>query len=219
MAATRQRGGTITVPGRGSVRVDPDVALIRLGVVVVRSTASHARAIAASTMEAVVDALIEGGVDRRDLRTTLVGLDAVRDYSGESAPRITGYQLTNTLEATVRSVDRVGALIDAALEAGATSMDGLTFVLADPTAALADARRLAMADARRRAETLAAEAGVAVGRVVEIVEGGPLPPGPPRPLAEMQLKAADVATPVEGGASDLDVSVTVSFDIDPARPG
>ena len=92
MPADRTPRGTITVPGRGTVRIDPDVATIRLGVVVVRPTAADARTAAASTMGSVIGALTGGGVERRDLRTTLVGLDAVRDYSSESGPRVTGYQ-------------------------------------------------------------------------------------------------------------------------------
>jgi uncharacterized protein len=204
--------GRITVPGRGAVRVDPDVATVRLGVVVVRPTAGDARTAAAATMAAVLDALVAGGVERRDLRTSLVGLDAVRDYSGEGGPRVTGYQLTNTVEATIRAIATVGALIDAALAAGATSLDGLAFRLADPTEALVEARRRAVTDARARATVLAEEAGVTLGAVVGITEGGALPPGPPRPMEAMRMKAAaDVATPVEAGTDELEVTVTVSF--------
>jgi uncharacterized protein YggE len=211
------RPGTITVPGRGSVRVEPDVASLRFGVVIVRPTAAEARAAAATTMDGVIAALTGGGVDRRDLRTGLVGLDAVRDYSSGGAPRTTGYQLTNKVETTVRAIDTVGALIDAALAAGATSMDGLEFRVDDPTTALTEARRLAVADARARAETLAAEAGVRLGEVIEIFEGGALLPGPPRPMAAFALKAAaDVSTPVEAGANELEIAVTVTFAIAPA---
>jgi uncharacterized protein YggE len=205
---------SITVPGQGTVRVVPDVADLRLGVVSTRPTATEARAAAAATMQAVLDAITAAGLERRDLRTTLVGLDAVRDYSSERGPTVTGYQLTNAVEATIRAIDAVGGVIDAALAAGATSMDGLSFRPADPTAALAEARRLAVADARARAETLAAEAGVRLGPVVAIVEGGALPPGPPRPVAAFRAKAEmDVATPVEAGTSELTIAVTVSFAI------
>ena len=205
-------GATITVPGSGSVRVEPDVAALRLGVVTIRPTAAAARSAAATTMRSVVDSLIQAGVDRRDLRTTLVNLDAVRDYSAGGTPTVTGYQLTTPVEATIRAIDTVGGVIDAALAAGATSLDGLGFQVAEPGAALTEARRLAVADARGRAETLAAEAGVTVGHVLEIVEGGAIPPGPPRPMAAMRM-AADVATPVEAGSSELVIQVTVTFAI------
>ncbi len=207
--------GLITVPGRGAVRVDPDVATVRLGVVVVRPTAGEARSAAAAAMQAVLESLAAGGVERADVRTSLVGLDAVRDYSGEGGPRVTGYQLTNTVEATIREISTVGALIDSALAAGATSLDGLAFRLADPGEALAEARRRAVADARARATVLAGEAGLTLGPVVAITEGGQAPPGGPRPIEAMRMKAAaDVATPVEAGTDELEVTLTVSFRID-----
>ncbi len=213
-AASTGSPGTISVPGRGVVAVDPDVAVLRLGVVIVRPTAAAARSTAATTMQAVLGALADGGVERRDLQTTLVGLDAVRDYSSESGPTITGYQLTNAVEATIRAIATVGELIDAALAAGATSMDGLSFRLSDPSAALDGARRRAVADARQRAATLAAEAGVDLGEVVAIVEGGAVEPGPPWPTAELRMKAmADTSTPVEAGTSEIEISVSVTFAI------
>jgi uncharacterized protein YggE len=207
------RSSRILVPGRGAVRVVPDVADVRLGVVTVRPTASDARAAAAATMDAVLGALRAAVIDPRDLRTTLLSLDAVRDYS-DGSQRITGYQLANTVEATIRAIDATGSAVDAALAAGATSLDGLTFRLEDPTDALAEARRLAVADARRRAETLAREAGVALGRVTGIVEGAAVAPGPPRPIAMFRAKAEmDASTPVEAGTSELSVDVTVEFEI------
>jgi uncharacterized protein YggE len=189
------------------------VADLRLGVVSIRPTASAARAVAAETMQAILASLGAGGVERRDLRTALVGLDAVRDYASPADPVVTGYQMTNTVEATIRAIDTVGGVIDAVLAAGATSMDGLAFRVADPTAALAEARRLAVVDARDRAGTLSAEAGVTLGPVVAIVEGGGLVPGPPRPMAEFRMAAQDVATPVEAGSAELTITVTVTFAI------
>jgi uncharacterized protein YggE len=215
-AAAPRPGSTITVPGQGSVRVAPDVADLHLGVVSIRPTAAAARAAAADAMRAILDALAVAGVERRDLRTTLVGLDAVRDYSSPSGPTITGYQLTNTVEATIRMIETVGGVIDAALAAGATSMDGLTFHLDEPAEALAAARRLAVVDARARATTLAAEAGVGLGGVVTIVEGGGYVPGPPRPAVEFRAKAATAGptTPVEGGTNELTIGLTVVFAIE-----
>jgi uncharacterized protein YggE len=209
----RDRTSRISVPGHGAVRVAPDIADVRLGVVTIRPTAGEARSAAAGTMDAVLAALRSAGIAARDLRTTLLSLDAVRDYS-DGSQRITGYQLSNTVEATVRAIDTTGAVVDSALGAGATSLDGLTFRLDDPTEALAEARRLAVVDARRRAETLAAEAGVALGNVVGIVEGGGFAPGPPRPVAMFRAKAeADASTPVEAGTSELTVELAVEFAI------
>jgi uncharacterized protein YggE len=206
---------TIIVPGRGRVTVEPDLASVRLGVALTRPTATEAREAAATTMTAILAAVAAAGVERKDLRTALVGLNPVTDYSSERGPRVTGYQLTNTVEVTVRALATVGAVIDAGLAAGATSLDGLDFRLADPTAAESEARRAAVVDARRRAETLAAAAGRTLGTVIGLVEGQQPPVGPfPRgPIAEMAMKA-EADTPVEAGSQEIVVSIVVTFALD-----
>jgi uncharacterized protein len=205
---------TLVVPGTGSVTVEPDIASIRLGVTVVRPTATAAREDAASVMSAVISALAAAGVDRRDLRTALVGLSPVTDYSSERGPQVTGYQLSNAVDIAVRNLPTVGAVIDAGLGAGATSLDTLHFRVADPSTAAAEARGAAVADAHRRAETLAEAAGRSLGAVVGIVEGQPPSgPFPPRPMAAMALKA-DAETPIEGGTQDIVVSIVVTYALD-----
>lgn len=203
---------SIVVPGRGRVTVEPDLASVRLGVAITRPTATEARETAAATMTAILETMAAAGVERRDLRTALVGLNPVTDYSSERGPRVTGYQLTNTVEVTVRALATVGAVIDAGLAAGATSLDGLDFRLADPTAAETEARQAAVGDARRRAETLASAAGRTLGPISAIVEGLAPPVGPfPRgPIAAMAMKA-EADTPVEAGSQDVVVSVVVTF--------
>lgn len=206
---------SIVVPGTGRVAVEPDVATVRLGVSIIRPTASDAREAAASTMTAILAALTEAGVERRDIRTTLVSLDPVTDYSSERGPRVTGYQVTNAVEVTARDLAAAGGLIDAALRAGASSLDGLAFRLEDRTAAEDAARRLAVEDARRRAGALAEAAGIDVGPVLAIVEGHqPAPPFAGGSGGLMAMKAAESAdTPVEAGSQEIVVSVVVTFAI------
>ena len=202
---------TIVVPGLGRLTVEPDVATVRLGVAITRPTASAAREAAAETMTAILQAIAAAGVDRRDVRTSLVGLGPITDYSSERGPRVTGYQLTNSVELTVRDLSAAGKVIDAGLGAGASSLDGLEFRLADPAPAEGAARRAAVEDALRRATTLATAADVTLGPVVGIVDGSR-----PGPMFErggiegMALKAAS-DTPIEAGTQDVVVSVVVTF--------
>ncbi len=202
---------TIVVPGLGRLTVEPDVATVRLGVAITRPTASAAREAAAATMTAILEAIAAAGVERRDVRTSLVGLGPITDYSSERAPRVTGYQLTNSVELTVRDLAAAGKVIDAGLGAGASSLDGLEFRLADPAPAEDAARRAAVEDARRRAATLAAAADVTLGLVVGIVEGSrPSPMFERGGIEGMALKAAS-GTPIEAGTQEVVVSVTVTF--------
>jgi uncharacterized protein len=204
-------GGTIVVPGTGRVSVVPDVADLRLGVAVARPKVDAARSEAARVMDAILAAVAAAGVPRRDVRTTLLSIQPRYDYREGRPPSLTGYELANVVEVTIRDLARLGDVVDAALAAGATSMDGLSFRLADPAPVEREARRLAMADARSRVDVLAAEAGLEIDGVSDIVEGGPSRPPIPFPKAERMMVAADAATPVEAGALDVEVGVTVTF--------
>lgn len=203
-------GGTIVVAGTGRVSVEPDLADLRLGVAVARPTVAGARAAAATTMEAILAAVAAAGVDRRDVRTTLLSVQPRYDYRENQPPVLTGYELANVVEVTVRDLDRLGDVVDGTLGAGATSMDGLSFRLADPEPAERQARLRAMTAARSRADVLAEAAGLAIVGVSDIVEGGPPPPSP-RQKAERMMVAADASTPVESGSMEVAVSVTVTY--------
>jgi uncharacterized protein YggE len=203
----------ITVPGAGSVVVEPDVASVRLGVNVLAKTAGAARETAAKTMQAVLDAVLAQDVARRDVRTSLVSLNPTMDYSDGKGPRVTGYQVQNSVSVTLRDLSRTGELIDAALSAGASTLDSLDFQLENPTSAAAEARAAAMADARDRAATIARAAGAKVGDVLAVIEGQPSGGPVPFPAARMALKAADVSTPVESGTQQVSVALTVTFEI------
>jgi uncharacterized protein YggE len=204
--------GTIVVGGTGRIAVDPDLAVLRLGVAITRPTVGEARAAAADTMTAILAALDSAGVARRDVRTALLSVQPRYDYRDGGAPALTGYDLANSVEVTVRDLATLGDVVDASLRAGATSMDGLSFRLDDPRRPEREARTLAVAAARARADVLAEAAGVAIRGVVEIVEGGPPPTWPPAKASRM-LASADAGTPVEAGTTDIIVSVTVTYRI------
>lgn len=210
---------SITVPGTGRIIVEPDVASVRLGVNVIRDSAGAARETAALTMKQILDAVLAKGVARRDIRTALVSLNPVMDYSGKDGPRITGYQVANTLSVTVRNLEVTGPLIDAALAAGASTLDSLEFRLDDPTDAQEQARTAAMGDAHARATTIAKSAGAKLGSVLAVSEGERFAGQAPFPAARaMAMKAADSAdTPVESGSQEISVALSVTFELASGR--
>ena len=204
--------GSIVVTGTGRVAVQPDVADLRLGVSVARPTVDAARREAASTMDAILAAVDAAGVSRRDVRTALLSVQPRYDYRDGKPPTLTGYELANVVEVTVRDLTRLGDVVDGTLGAGATSMDSLSFRVADPSPAERDARILAMAAARSRADVLAEAAGLDILGVSSVVEGGgAVPPRPFMKAERMMLAAADASTPVESGSLEVVVSVTVAY--------
>jgi uncharacterized protein YggE len=202
---------TITVPGAATVSVEPDIASVRLGVNVIAETAGAARESAAQTMNAILKAVLAQGVARRDIRTALVSLNPTMDYSGSNGPRITGYQVQNGVAVTLRDLAKAGELIDAALGAGASTLDSLEFRLEDATAATDEARKAAMDDARARATTIARAADAKLGDVLAVNEGAPNSGPVPFPAMRMALKAEDASTPVESGSQEISVALMVTF--------
>ena len=150
------------------------------------------------------------------MSTTRYSLDPVYEQRERGAaaapPRITGYIARNQVRAESRATDAVGKLIDAAIAAGANSIDGLEFTLQERTAAQNDALQRAGQDARRQAEAGAAALGVKLGRVLNASISGP---PVVMPYARMRM-AAEVSapTPVEAGDVTITASVQVTYEIE-----
>jgi uncharacterized protein YggE len=208
---TNPQQGSITVSGEGRVAVAPDVADLRLGVNVSRLTVAEAREDAARAMEQILGAVAEAGVEKRDVRTSMLSVQPRYEYRDNQPPRLSGYELANVVEVTVRELARLGDVVDGTLKAGATSMDSLSFRLADPSPAEREARMLAMVNARSRADVLAEAAAVRITGVEQVVEDGAMPPPRPFAKAERMMMAADVSTPTESGSLEISVRVTVTY--------
>jgi uncharacterized protein YggE len=170
-----------------------------------------ARDESAATMTAILAALDAVGVARRDVQTSLLSVQPQYDYRDGRAPTLTGYQLANVVAVTIRDIGRVADAIDGALRAGATSLDSMSFRVADASAPERAARLAAMSAARERAEDLAEAAGLTIVGVADIVEDGAGRPPGPLAKAERMTLAADVATPVEAGSLEVIVRVTVTY--------
>jgi uncharacterized protein YggE len=201
-------GHAIVVNGTGRVSVPPDTALLTLGVESQAPTLGDATSDAGRRMSAVVARIKAFGVADPDIVTVAYSVDP-RTAPGdpvrrEEPPRIIGYHVTNLVQVTVRKLQDAGPVLDAAVAAGANTVRGIRFTLADPAPAQAEARRKAVTDALARTRQLAAAAGVELGEVLSIRESGVAPPVPMRTMA---LRAE--STPIEPG--QLEVFATVEL--------
>ena len=194
---------SITVAGSGSVSATPTSAVFSFGVDSRAQTAKAALAANARDMRAVIAAVKAAG--GKDVGTLSVSVSQVLGQDGEQ----NGFAASNAVTATT-DVARAGALIDAAVEAGANQVNGPGMSVADQGALYRKALKAAMEDARLNAETLAAAAGRTLGKVTSVTEGGG---ATPMPLAE-KAAAVDSGTPVEAGVQEVTASVTVTYAID-----
>jgi uncharacterized protein YggE len=208
-----RRPAIVTVSGVGTVTAAPDMAAITSGVVTQAPTAAGALAANSQAMEKVLQSLAAQGVAARDIQTTSISVSPQRrPVKGEGRPPdIVGYEVTNQVRVKVRDLSRLGRVLDEQVAQGANSVYGIRFGLSDPAARLDEARKRAMADARRRADLYAAAASLTIGRVLEVQEAGA---AAPRPEMAARLMTAG-AVPVVPGEQEIQASVSVTFVLEP----
>ena len=199
---------TLSVSGEGTVTAAPEVASLRVGVTSEAKTARDASRENADKMARVVGALRKAGIPEDKIQTVQLTVEPAYDYNdGQQVLR--GFQARNVVEARTRDLDRLGDVLDAVIQVGGNTFEGIAFELEDPGAAQARALTRAVDDARRKAAALAEAAGVGLGDVQEISAvygGGPIPLPMPR-LATMDARTEAAPPPVSPG--ELRVTATV----------
>lgn len=207
----------VTVVGEGQIREAPDLARTTLGVEATAPTAVAATRDAAARMAAVIAAVKRLGVAEVDLQTSAFSIRSERATTPGAAAGATPltHVASNSVEVTIRDTARTGAILDAAVKAGANEVRGVSFAHSDEAALRRRARELAVADARARAEGLARAAGVALGAVISIEEVGLLPYGRAMGQGSAGLRMAE-ATPIESGEITITDRIQIVFALEPA---
>jgi len=200
-ADTTPDARTITVDGTGSVTTVPDRAGFTFGVEARATTAKAALAEADGASAALVAALERAGVADADLQTSDISL---LPQTTDDGSRVTGYLASASATATT-TIANAGPLVDAAVAAGATNVSGPSLSRSDSDALYRDALKQAVADARAKAEALAAASGLTLGAVRTVVEGGGAVPMP------LERTAASPAQ-IEPGTQTVDATVTVTYE-------
>ena len=216
----------IWVTGTGSVQLAPDLALPNVGVETFGETVADARQQAATAMDSILGTLSGTGVADRDIQTRYFNISPQYEYhevevSGrrQSKQVLVGYRVNNSVTVKLRDLDAVGETIDGVAEAGGDTVriDGIRFTVEDTDRLIDDLREMAVADAQAKAKHLADLAGVSIGRLVYVAEGGGAPVtqdffgSPERVVRQMALESG---SPVSGGELELSLSVQAGFSIE-----
>lgn len=176
-AASRSKGsggktGEISVTGSGEVDCEPDVARVRVAVRARQSTAKEAAKEQELKIARVLDALIQGAkIPKDDLQTTQLSIHQDRHKPEGQKEFVIEYVAHTEITVDVRNIDQIGQVLDLAHDAGIDELEGLEFDLQDQRSPKRKALALAVKDARARAETLASNAGMAVGAVLRMTDG------------------------------------------------
>ncbi|WP_305094861.1 SIMPL domain-containing protein [Prescottella sp. R16] len=202
----------INSQGTGKVTGTPDTLTVALGVQTQASEAQAALQDNSRKATALIDTLKSNGVADEDVRTSQLSVNPTWEPGGA---RITGYQVTNQVTATLHDISQAGTLIDAAAATAgdAIRVQQVTFSIADDSDLRAEARSRAVRQAQDQAQQMADTAGVKLGKVRSIVE---VPAQAPR-SSDPSMRAPDAVltdtVPIEAGSQELTVNVAVTYDI------
>ena len=197
--------GTVVVNATGFVETVPDTVTVQLGVSTQGKTASGAMAANDDAANRVIAAIRGAGVSRDDIATQEVSLDPRTSENGDV---VVGYAASNVVTVTIHRLANAGAVIDAAVGAGANVASGLSLSREDSDALYRDALKKAVAEARSKAEALGEAGHFTVGSISSVVEGQSYEPAP---LYDRAALAS--STPIEPGTQKVTASVTVTFNL------
>jgi uncharacterized protein YggE len=205
---------TLTVSGAGIISLKPDIAYIYVGVHTEKPTATEAVSVNNTNTQKLIDALKAAGVDAKDIQTTNFSIWQNTQYGPDGKATGSNYAVDNTVYLTVRKLDKLGDLLDAAVKAGANNINSIQFDVADKSKALSDARTEAVKTAKTQAGELAAAAGVSLGDIqsIQYFDASPMPMFQGKGMGG-GAASADVSVPINPGQMQITVTVTLSYEI------
>jgi len=202
----------MTTHGHGEIKVKPDIARVTAGVMTQAKDQAAATQDNARKMTALIAAIKSLKIADKDIQTQGYSVSPQYDYGNGHAPILTGYQVTNSVQVTLRDLSQAGVLIDRATVAGANQVDGVTYDLSDRAAAQDEALTRAVTDARRRAKTMADALGVSLGNPLSLSDGEVVAVQPVFMARMKNMNAlADAAPETPIAAQDITVTADVTL--------
>lgn len=208
--------GGISVSGSGSISVEPDLAVLNIGVEAIGKTVSSARSEAASAMDSLVSSLKKEGILTKDIQTQQLTIYPRYDYQTNKQV-LTGYSVTNTARVKVRDLSKVGKIVDNAAASGGdyVRINGISFNVEDTDQYMESLRKQAVQKAQIKAEEYADSAGVKLGSLRSLTEVGAQYPHMFSAMDnQMRAMSVPMESPISGGELQITVTVFTVFNID-----
>lgn len=218
LLADNKEDTLLQVAGLGTVNVRPDLAHVTLGVITQAVEASSTVEQNSLLMQQLMNALKKLGVNERDMQS--VRLNLAPRYRRQRNPReedpqIIGYQMTHTLKITVRKLPLLGKVMDQAVKSGANQITSVSFGVSDSEKRVDEARRRAIADARRKAALYAESADLKLGRMVSMSEPIRGPARGQESTLRMRAFSADASIPIASGEQQFSATIHVTYNLKP----
>lgn len=205
----------VTVLGSGEVQGEPDVLNVNASIEFIAPDVTGAMNQTSDRQQAVINALVDAGVDRKDISTSQVSLQPQFAGGGDGPQAIVGYRASNSIDIKIRQLDAASQALALIVSSGgdATRINSVNYSIDDDSQLVRDARSRAFNDARDRAEQYAQLSGLSLGDVVSISEASSAAPPPPVPFESPRADAAISAVPLEPGQQSVGFTVTVIWEL------
>ncbi|HUR43037.1 MAG TPA: SIMPL domain-containing protein [Aestuariivirga sp.] len=205
---------TMALAGHGEVRAAPDMGLVMIGVLSQADNAADALKANTTAMQAVFAVLKDAAIEKKDIQTSNFTVQPRYDYNNNAQPpRLVGYDVSNNVTIAVRKLDSLGAVLDQVVSAGSNQINGILFQISKPEAAMDEARKLAVADAARKARVYAAASAVSLGDIMSISESQGLQPPVPMDAKMIRAEGAVADVPIARGEQTMTVDVNIVWEI------
>ncbi len=214
--------GGITVSGSATISVEPDLAILDMGVEAFGKTVSFARSDAAIAMDAIVSSLKSEGVLEKDIQTQRLNISPKYEWQEISIGSqvtnkqvLTGYSVSNYVRVKIRDLDHVGKIVDSASESGGdfVRVNGISFNLEDTYNLMPQLREQAVQNAFMKADEYASAAGLRLGSITSLSEVGSSSPSSAIGN-QMRAMSALIESPISGGELQVSLTVLAVFGID-----
>jgi uncharacterized protein YggE len=204
----------ISLSGHGEVKAKPDMAVVTVGVMSQAQTAREALTRNTAAMEKIFASLKAGGIEARDIQTSNFSVNPRYDYgqNNNQPPRLVGYDVSNSVAVSVRKLDTLGSVLDTVVSEGSNQINGIMFAIADDEKLKDEARKLAVADAERKAKLYADTTRITLGQIMGVSEGNFQPPQPVFYGKAMRADTAS-AVPIAEGEQTVAIEVNIMWEI------
>ncbi len=213
VSTASQKQDLFTVTGEGKVVVIPDTGKLTLGISITRSDIKSAQTEANTVINKITESMKKMGVAEKDIKTA--GYNIHPDYDYTDGQKLTGYRVQVSMNVTVRDLEKIGPVIDQATVMGVNTVGGIQFTIDDnkQKEIYNKARSEAIKNAKEKAQAIAFEAGITLGKIVNVSENTSAQPTPIyMEKAVLPVAGGGTGTQVEPGSSDITASVTLYYE-------
>lgn len=211
-SVTTNKSDTFTVVGEGKATAVPDTASVEIGITVNQNTVAGAQNQANEIINKISSDLKNLGVKEKDIKTTNYSINP--NYNFESGKQqVNGYNVSVNLSVKVSPLEKINQVIDIATKDGANNVGGVQFTVNDELKSKLEdqARKQAVDNAKKKAQSLASASGIRLGKIINVAESNQAP----QPIAFMEKSAVGLGggqTSVEPGQSTISISITLSYE-------